>query len=1113
MLRGLIHYWRINLAVVLAAAVATSVLTGALLVGDSVRGSLRALTLDRLGRIDEALVTEQPFRTTLAEALAPFEVAPALLLRGAAVQPDTGARASQVAIHGIDPRFLALYPAEQRFDLARREGQVFPSLALNETLARELGVTAGDAVLLTFSRPSRIPRDTLLGETDPGDVLATLRLQVAEVLPDRGVGRFGLTPRQQAPHNAFVELRQLQRVLQQPGRANALLLARGGNPGDPQPALRRALEPEDLGVVVRSREDRVAVESRDFVFRPDVEAAIEQAARDLKLPAVPVVTYLANEIRLGERSVPYSLVAALDPLGAPESLGVRLGAGGAPARISPDGILLNTWTAEDLGAAVGDRVRLEYYVVGPREHLGVEQVTLVVEGIVGFRGLGADRDLAPEYPGIQEADDIASWDPPFPVDLDRIRPRDEDYWDRYRATPKAFVALATGRRLWSTRYGAVNSIQLAGAPAESIEATAERVRVALAGRLEPEAFGFRFRPVRRQGLDAASGATDFAMLFVSFSFFLIASSALLIGLLFGLGVEQRAREIGLLLAVGYPRRRVRLRWLGEGSLLAAAGTLLGAAGGIGYAWLMLVGLRTLWIGAIGSSRLELYVAPSSLLLGAGISIVVILLSLLGSLVRIGRVPCPALLAGGFRGRERLRRGRLAPVLAWGGLLAALALVATALATGATESPALAFGAGAALLASGLAFFRLWCRGSRGGSLARGARALAGMAARNSAWNPGRSMLSVALVASACFVIVLVAASRHDFGDELRDRSSGSGGFSLLAQADVPLHQDLGRPADRGELGFDDEAERALEGVAFYPFRVLPGDDASCLNLYRPEKPRVLGVPPELVERGGFTFQNSVEPPDPGRPWSLLELPQPDGAVPAVADANSAQWILHKQLGDEIEIEDDAGGTVRLRLVGVLAKSIFQSEILISEAAFLRHFPDRSGYGYFLIDAPPERLEPVSGALESALARFGFDAVTTAEKLAAYQEVEHTYLSTFQLLGGLGLLLGTLGLGVVLVRNVMERRGELATLRACGFPRSSLVGLVLAENGFLLLAGVSIGSLSALLPSLPRLVHVPFPWTSVAGTLGVVLVVGMLASIAAVLGTLRAPLLPALKADR
>ena len=64
-----LHHWRMNLAVAAGAAVGTAVLAGALLVGDSMRGSLRNLALDRLGNIDEALIADRFFRVQLADEL------------------------------------------------------------------------------------------------------------------------------------------------------------------------------------------------------------------------------------------------------------------------------------------------------------------------------------------------------------------------------------------------------------------------------------------------------------------------------------------------------------------------------------------------------------------------------------------------------------------------------------------------------------------------------------------------------------------------------------------------------------------------------------------------------------------------------------------------------------------------------------------------------------------------------------------------------------------------------------------------------------------------------------------------------------------------------------
>ena len=111
-------------------------------------------------------------------------------------------------------------------------------------------------------------------------------------------------------------------------------------------------------------------------------------------------------------------------------------------------------------------------------------------------------------------------------------------------------------------------------------------------------------------------------------------------------------------------------------------------------------------------------------------------------------------------------------------------------------------------------------------------------------------------------------------------------------------------------------------------------------------------------------------------------------------------------------------------------------------------------------------------------------------------------------------MGTVGLGVVLLRNVLERRGELATLRAFGFRRRLLGRIVLAENGVLLALGIAIGTVAGAVGVLPNLVsegHL-LPGASLAATLALVFVVGMLASSFALARTLQAPLLPALKGD-
>jgi len=1086
-LRSLTFFWRPSLAVALGAAVASTVLSGALLTGDSVRGSLRDLTLDRLGGIDLALVSERFFREELARDLvrrrAAAAAAPAIVLRGTAIHGGTRARAAGVALYGVDGRFAELFGAGLPA-LEGGSGGLFPPLIVNEALRRELGAEPGDDVLLSFARPGEIPRETLLGEKEADDVLAARRFTLVQVLPDRGLGRFGLAPHQAQPLNAFVPLAQLQAAAERAGRVNALFAVppRGAGSVD----LRGAVRLEDLGLRLVRSGAHLSLESAELFLPAAAAAASAAVARGLGAASSRVFTYLATRMQANGRRLPYSMVSGLSAL--PE--------------LKDGEILLNRWAADDLRVRPGDAVEMRYLVMAPGGGFRERAARFRLRGVLEMAGRGADRSLTPSFPGIENARDMAAWEPPFAVDYGAIRPQDERYWDAYGAAPKAFVSLPAAQRLWGTRFGNLTAVRFEGGDPARIEAALRRE---LPRRAALEAFGLSFRPVKREGLAAASGSTDFAGLFLAFSFFLILAAVLLVGLLFSLAVERRAGELGLLLAVGYPVRTVRRQLLAEGGLLTALGALAGLAGAAGYAWLMMAGLRSWWLPAVGTAHLSLHVELSTLLAGWCAAVFAVLLAVAWTVRRLAKLPPAALLAGSTAAAARQRPGRLARRLAAGTAAAALALLLCAALSAEASSPALFFGAGACLLAAGLAFSALWFHRPRPWRRA----GLAAMAARNVAAHPGRSLLAIALVASACFVLVTVAANRRSAGGDVRE---GAGGFPLFAESAVPLVQDPGRAAGRLALGLSEADEAALRGVSILAFRAVPGDDVSCLNLYRPGRPRLLGVPAELARRGGFRFGRTLTKTE--NPWRLLAADLGPGVIPALADANSATWILKLAVGQDLAIVDESGRPVRLRLMGLLERSLFQSELLVSEANLLRHFPSQAGRSFFLIDAPPEKAAGVAKALEEGLGRFGFDVSATAARLSSYHAVEDTYLSTFQALGGFGLLLGTLGLGVALLRNLLERRGELAALRAFGFRRRRLAFMVVAENGFLVLLGVGVGTLAGLLAVAPHLAAAggPFPWPSLLATLLAVVAAGFVSCAAAVWSTLAAPLLPVLKEE-
>ena len=547
MRRSLSYFWRIQLAVLLGAAVATAVLTGALLVGDSVRGSLQDLTLNRLGRIDYALISERFFREELAtdlsqklegEAQFHWETVPAILLNGAAVNPKSRARASRVQIQGIDERFAGLWgdASDQTTpSLEKQPGQLFPSVHINQSLQSELDIAVGEQVLLSFEGHSDIHREFLLGHRDSSEVLQTLRLTVTKILPERGIGSFGLRPNQSRPLNAYVPLTVLQKSLGSGTKVNAIFTSAASTnssnltTADILPALQnklqQALRLEDLGLILRHvSSDSIggvgylSLESTQFMLKPDIIEVAQAGAIERRTLSLPILTYLANTIAANERTIPYSTITGLN---TQRAFSLELIDGSAAPPLADDEILLNEWAATDLGAEVGEEINVSYYIVGPREKLLTRGAQFRLKGVVAIKGLAADRGLTPEFPGIHEADDMSEWNAPFPIDLNRIRSKDEVYWDLFRATPKAFVSDGAAQQLWRSRFGDLTALQIRtvlGADLQTIQTNFQR---RLLDKIRPEQVGLAFQPVKADGLAAAMGSTDFSALFIGFSLFLI----------------------------------------------------------------------------------------------------------------------------------------------------------------------------------------------------------------------------------------------------------------------------------------------------------------------------------------------------------------------------------------------------------------------------------------------------------------------------------------------------------------------------------------------------------------------------------------------------------------
>jgi len=1048
-------YWITNLGVLLAVMVSTAILTGALVVGDSVRHSLRMMVEARLGKTQIALAPQNRFFTAgLANELADelnTETAPVLFVRGMITDSDDKRRANRIEALGVDSRFFTVGAAQNPFGNNTEQG-----LVLNEQLAAKLKVGVGDEVLLRIENPSVMSRD--LPVSPDSDLSVAFRLEVTAVASEKDFGRFSLRANQVSPLNAFVPLGWIQKKLGRDEQANLLLVADSpeGNisPENADKAIKKRWQLADAGLKLRRLDEQDALEVRSR--RIFIDESLSEAATRASDKAVGILTYFVNELCFGDKATPYSMVAAM---GCSPDAGSII-----PTEMRDDEIILNQWIADDLGAEVGDSIEIRYFSLSTMRKLQEQTASFRVHKILPMASLAVDPDLMPDFPGLADVDNCRDWDSSIPIDLDKIRQKDEEYWDKYHGAPKAFITLRAGRKMWANRYGNLTGVRYPMG-AISVPNLAEN----LLKTVNPSSVGLFFQPVRQRGIKAGGGSTDFGSLFLGLSMFLIIAALILTSLIFVFGVEKRSGQIGMLLAVGFSPKMIGRLLLIESGILAVLGATLGSIAALIYTKMMIYGLATAWQSAVAGSTIQFHANPTTLLVGALAAVIVSLIAIWLTLRKQVSRPARELLAGDpqwqFFTTMRFSKGRTGLAIAITAAIGAAVLLAI-LGTGDSSSVSAAFfGAGALLLIAGLGLTHALLK-IVAGSWNRTIATLAGLGFLNSTRRSGRSLAVVGLLACGIFLVIAVGANRHDLLADAHRRDSGTGGFALFGQSSIGILHDLNSDTGRRSMSLDDPS---LEEIQVVQLRVRDGDDASCFNLNRAQSPQLLAVQPEkLQERGSFTFTKVTEEAESKEAWNLLNRDLGHGIVPAVGDYATVIWALGKSIGDQLEYSDDKGNNFKLQIVGLLKNSILQGSLIIADDEFIRRFPSEEGYRMLLIECPQQKIDAVTDKLSFGLKDFGLDLTPAAQRLAEFGAVENTYLSIFQLLGGLGLILGSVGLGLVVLRNVLDRRGELAMLRAVGFDKKTLRKMIFHEHSGLMLGGLICGVVAALVAVGPAL---------------------------------------------
>jgi len=1030
--QNLRHYKRYYILITLAVVLTNTIITGSLLVGDSVKHTLISRVDERLGHTVTMISSGSGFvDDAFAEASALKGSAATVFFTNGFV--PHGLSLFPVSVWGVDSSLIAI--AAQDF--------VFPAageVVINRKTANELLLKEGDYLVVRLPNTRMIPSGSLFVSDN---YTASLRLQVKAVIDSRQSGNLNLRNEQSLPFNLFINRQELASELEMNGKCNIIMLNKKLF-GD---ELSESWKPDFSGIKKAPQHPNgeqlregfhEVVSERVFLEKDLIDRLDERFPQTNRL-----FSYLVNDISNqkskieNQKSIPYSFVTAIDRFSGME--------------LTDNDILLSDYTAHHLNATAGDTITLTFFVSTGLKALSEEQRAFVVRDILPLEMLQADGRLSAEFPGLSNVDNCTDWDNDLPIDMERITKEDEDYWDMYGSTPKALIAYAAGASLWGNNYGVATAVRITFCEPIGISGGEEWL---LAEILSPADAGIVVVSPRDTGLAAAQGGVDFASLFLSLAFFVIAAALLLATIPLGGMLHDRRKELLLLQALGYTPKRIQNILLNEIAVMTIGATIMGMIVAVLYNRLVLYALGNIWKGAVHTENFIVGIEPLSLIGGSLVSLTIcfatVWLMLRRILKRDGKTTVHAASA-------KKKKNWLLIVLLL--LMHILIFVNFAVA----QSPVLYMATGVVALAvSILGYAGIVSRKAMNKGVTFHRKTII---YKNLDYRRRNGIISVAVLASGLFVVFSVGLNRKSFADA-SSLASGTGGFTFWGENSVPLYHSLSTSEGRDRFGLS-ELPVATSILQFYR---RGGDDASCLNLNKAPQPTILGVDANHLANASFTFAatldiqtsnlkpqiSNLKPPD---VWAALSQKGGD-FYPVIADQTVLQWGLMKSVGDTITYFNRKGEPVILQFIGGLNNSIFQGNILIDKSFFSELWGE-DGSEVMLVQTADSTQQAVKQMLSQALANYGLRLSLCNERLKEFNSVTDSYLTIFLMLGGLGLLIGLFGMLLVVRRGLLDRVGEGSTLSAIGFESDTIKGQLFYENMTVPLYAVVAGTIASL----------------------------------------------------
>jgi len=957
------HYRRFYRLVSLAVILMTAVLTGSLLLGDSVRGTLVQRVGERLGKTETIITSGTGFMSD------------ALLQHPSLNEPQ-----GYLLMDGfvaIDKKLLPVYVWGTDAD-SISPGEV----VINEPLHAKLG--GMENLVLHLPSHNMVPSGSLFVTKS---YATQMRAHVAGMKSMEEGGNLLLRNEQTLPLNVFVNRKELAEIMELEGKINLICSEEIIS----EKQLDACWTPALSGIHLTD-----SSLTADGIFIPNeimekLAAPAQADSSSFMLHSSCYFSYLVNDIVNGLDTIPYSFVTAVS-----EWQGEPL-----------DGrdMILSDYAAKRLHVSEGDSIDMSYYVAKDLKNLETQGQTFRVKRIVPLADFMRDSLLIAEFPGLSHVEKCTDWDSDLPIEMERVKKEDEDFWHAYHQTPKAIVSYEAVRSDWSNAFGSATALRFTSKPDI---------------KLTPHDAGMQVIHPRAQGLQGATGGVDFASLFLSLGFFIILSAILLMKNPLVEMFTQRRDEIALYRQMGFADTTIFRILYREAFTTMLCASPWGILAGLLYSGLTLWLLGNVWSGATHTEGFTLHILPLTLIVGWFVALLICATVLWRVIAK------PSKLGGwGSPPRSAMPLGsskNLGGIVAIVGILTIILIAVNFIFL---HNMVQFIVCGLLWILSWGLFLRLYILRHQSGEMSR----------TQMMWQSIRASLRQHLLAYwalalGVFTVFAVGLNRPDFSQA----TETTGGYQYYIDSRVPIQYDLNNPAVRQKLSL----ESLPDSTWFLGFLRHTQDEASCLNLNQVSTPTILAP---LLE---------------GKPYSPQFLPQfREDERGLYIDQESLTWSLKKSVGDTLYYQDYRGETVPVVIAGTYPTGIFHGNAIMSAESFRRLWPKKSGVEVLLMKSsrPDEAVETFSTAMNE----YGLNIQTIDERILMFFEVTETYLLIFLTLGGLGLLLGIFSLIIIVRKNLTAQTATIRQYRAMGFGDRLIQNLLVRENLLVPLYAVAVGA--------------------------------------------------------